>query len=210
MESTFISEQTRQTVASSVVFRCDFFSAEAVDAVDASLFPDPTVLSILVQSPAIPTLSVLCSTSNVVSPATESVTSEYLPTKHSRFDALIAFLHDQKALGIYQVTWSDIRRRIRTRIAADGSQLPVQTFLREAEREELVVVSGKGQRDVVSLVETSSSHILAAGTASITPPTMDLTIPTSPLRSKLPPPADQIPSSTVSERSRYPTCAPAT
>ena len=100
----------------------------------------------------------------VLAPATESSSVSPPPTPSPRFDALISYLRKQHAQNVPRVPWSTVGQHVRTRLAENGSQLPVQAFLREAAREKLVLVSGQGSTGVVSLLPTASESKVSSPT----------------------------------------------
>jgi len=95
---------------------------------------------------------------------TPVVTPTPLPSvanNSSRFNALVAFLREQKALGIHEVSWSTVGGGVPSRLSVDGEQLKVKAFLEEAEQEGLVRVSGAGETGAVSLARASAAQLPA-------------------------------------------------
>jgi len=114
-----------------------------------------------------------------VSSATTSTISSPVTT-NSRFDGLVAFLREQQARGIHQVTWSDVAENVRLRHAVDGTPLRVRAFLGEAAEEGMVSVTGEPEdgTDWVSLLPVAPiPTTVPPTTGSVPSPFLSLTLP---------------------------------
>jgi len=116
------------------------------------LFSDVGGFPKLAESSTSSALPVPFSTPVTVSSATTSTIPPPV-TINSRFDGLVAFLREQQARGIHQVTWSDVGENVRLRHAEDGTPLRVRVFLGEAAEKGIVSITGEPEEgtDWVSL-----------------------------------------------------------